>query len=225
MPAAAFFDIDGTLTSDNVWKGLIQFFQQRGERRGTYLLFSLVHYPIYFVRPLIGEAQFRRQWAAHLPWFFRGYTELQMNELARWVAHDYVAHHVRRDIFARLQTHLAQGEVVALVSAAPQPIVSAIAQLWGVPHGLGSPAEFKNGRYTGGMAGEPCLDAYKARYAKQYLAQRNLMVDFAASHAYADSYADLGLFDMVGHPVAVYPDEKLAAHAKARGWEIVANEH
>ena len=46
-------------------------------------------------------------------------------------------------------------------------------------------------------------------------------IDLTASYAYADSYSDLGLFEMVGHPVAVYPDKKLADLAREKGWRVV----
>ena len=42
-----------------------------------------------------------------------------------------------------------------------------------------------------------------------------------ASAAYADSYSDLGLFELVGRPVAVYPDRRLRRLAQARGWEVI----
>nr|NIU61734.1 HAD-IB family hydrolase [Stutzerimonas stutzeri] len=32
---------------------------------------------------------------------------------------------------------------------------------------------------------------------------------------------DIPLLERVGHPVAVYPDDGLAAHARSQGWEIV----
>ncbi|MEK7310504.1 MAG: hypothetical protein AAB382_00915 [Chloroflexota bacterium] len=49
-------------------------------------------------------------------------------------------------------------------------------------------------------------------------------IDLTASYAYADSYSDLGLFEMVGHPVAVYPDKKLADLAREKGWRVVGDE-
>ena len=222
---AAFFDIDGTLTSDNVWKGLMAFFKQRGERQWTHRLFLATHYPLALLRPLrlLSEADFRRAWASHLPWYFRGYDASQMQTLAEWVAHEFVARITRAKVLARLREHVEQGDVVALVSGAPAPIVAAIARLWGVAaeRALGSPVEFREGRYTSGMAEPPCIDAQKAVYARRCLAENSLNVDLAASFAYADSYSDLGLFEMVGKPVAVYPDPKLRALAVERGWRVV----
>jgi len=219
----AFFDIDGTLTSDNVWRGIMKFNSQRGERRGLHLAFWAYHFPVLLLRyaNLVSETNFRREWALHLPWYFKGYDEAQIDVLTDWVAHQYVPTCQREDLLEILRRHIAEGQVVALVSAAPTPIVQAIAKMWNVPHAVGSPLEMEAGRCTGRMPDEPCLDAHKARYLKQYLDQRGLAVDADASYAYADSYSDLGLFEMVGHPVAVYPDKQLAALAKERGWKVV----
>jgi phosphoserine phosphatase len=71
------------------------------------------------------------------------------------------------------------------------------------------------------MAGPPCIDAEKARYVRVHFERQGVDIDYANSYAYADSYSDLGLFGLVGHPVAVYPDRKLAAHAAAQGWEVI----
>jgi len=38
---------------------------------------------------------------------------------------------------------------------------------------------------------------------------------------YSDAYSDLPLLQSVTHPVAVQPDGRLRAHARARGWPIV----
>jgi HAD superfamily hydrolase (TIGR01490 family) len=223
QPAAALFDIDGTLTSDNVWKGVMAFFKQRNERQWTHRGFLMLHYPLVFLRPLhlLSEARFRSLWASHLPWYFRGYSEEQMTTMAEWVAREFVAHTQRDDILEKLREHLSRGDVVALVSGAPMPVAQAIARMWDVPHAVGSPAELQDGRYRGRLAGAPCIDEHKAVYARRYFADQRLTLDFSASYAYADSYSDLGLFEMVGHPVAVYPDQKLRALALERGWEVL----
>lgn len=221
--SAAFFDIDGTLTSDNVWKGIMNFFTRRGERRLTHAAFLTTHYSLALLRKLkaISETSFRKQWSAHLPWYYRGYDEAQMAALTEWVAREHVAPMTRPDTLAKLRHHLDRGDAVALVSGVATPFVEAIAKLWGVPHAIGSPAEVRNGHYTGGMAGAPCIDEQKAIYLKEYFSRSGLNVDFANSYAYADSYSDLGMLKLVGHPVAAYPDEKLATLAKAMKWQVI----
>jgi HAD superfamily hydrolase (TIGR01490 family) len=221
---AALFDIDGTLTTTNVWKGLMDYFARRGQRRLTHLAFVALHYPLAFLRPVgLPEATFRRLWSAHLPWYYRGFDDDQIQALAHWVAREYVSRVAREDVRTRLDNHRAQRHVVALVSGAPVEIVRAVAAMWHVPHAIGSPSERTAGRYTGRLAGPPCIDAHKALAVREHFARAGVDVDFAASYAYADSYADLGLFALVGHPVAVYPDQKLAAHAAAQGWEVIGS--
>ena len=39
--------------------------------------------------------------------------------------------------------------------------------------------------------------------------------------AYGDTWMDIPLLEHADHPVAVYPDEKLKALAKERGWEVI----
>ena len=227
MPSAAFFDIDGTLTSANVWRGLMDYFTTRRERRLTHLAFIAVHYPLAFLRPLglVSEATFRRTWGGHLPWYFRGYDASAMQRLAEWVARERVAQVTREDVLDVLRRHQAAGDVVVLVSGAPQELVAAIASMWRVDHGIGSPAEMRAGRYTGRLAGPPCIDEQMATYARRYISERGLNVDLSASYAYADSFADMGLFNMVGHPVAIYPDKKLASHAATHGWPTLPNKN
>jgi phosphoserine phosphatase len=90
-----------------------------------------------------------------------------------------------------------------------------------VRHVVGSVAERRGGRYTGRLAESPCVDERKAAYVRRYLSEQGLDIDLGASHAYADSYSDLGLFQLVGNPVAVYPDAQLAEHAERSGWAII----
>jgi phosphoserine phosphatase len=46
--------------------------------------------------------------------------------------------------------------------------------------------------------------------------------EFAESILYSDSHNDLPLLERVTRPVAVDPDEKLAARAKQRGWAVIS---
>jgi len=56
---------------------------------------------------------------------------------------------------------------------------------------------------------------------QEYLIDQGIKINFEDSYAYADSQTDLHLLEMVGHPVAVYPEEDLRHTADQRGWQIV----
>jgi phosphoserine phosphatase len=96
-----------------------------------------------------------------------------------------------------------------------------IAQQLGVPHAIGTPLEMRDGRYTGRIVPPLCQGEGKPRRVKSCLENLGLEVEWAASFAYADRDTDVPLFELVGHPVAVYPDEGLLAKARAQGWPVI----
>jgi phosphoserine phosphatase len=86
---------------------------------------------------------------------------------------------------------------------------------------VGTEIEIKDERFTGQVSSRVCMGTEKDRLTREFLHARGIEVDFGASYAYADSISDLPLFQMVGHPVAVYPDAQLAALAREKNWEIL----
>ncbi len=65
-----------------------------------------------------------------------------------------------------------------------------------------------------------CFTEGKAQRLEAYLSAHP-EVDPAACTAYADTYFDLPAMERVGHPVAVYPEPRLAAVAAERGWPVI----
>ncbi len=222
--ALAFFDIDGTLTSAHVWGGLMAYFKTRKQKRGTHWAYLAVHYPLYFLRKagLLGEEPFRRRWSADLGWYLRGESEASAAAIGDWIAQHYLEGTWHAPVRARLKEHLARGDTVVLVSAAPLPLVAAIARHLGVPHAVGTRFEIVDGRYTGRVIPPPTLNKQKLIQARAYLRSHGLPADWIDSWAYADSITDLALLEAVTHPVAVFPDEALRQTAVQRGWEIIA---
>jgi HAD superfamily hydrolase (TIGR01490 family) len=220
---AAFFDVDGTLTNERTWKGLLDYFQTNRLRRRTLLAFKAVHYPLYFIRRLglISESAFRGPWAANLAWFVRGFTEEEANQVWDWNVEHFIKRFWREDMLSVLEKHQKDGDLVMLVSSGPQPMMKTIACALGVEHAIGTRFEMHAGRYTGSSLKPICIDEYKAILAKETLQNLGIPVDFEASFAYADSTSDLLLLEMVGNPVAVYPGEQLKQIALQRGWRII----
>jgi HAD superfamily hydrolase (TIGR01490 family) len=219
---AAFFDVDGTLTTTNAWKGIMDYFRFHGKRRGTNLLFLLIHYPLYFIRRLgaISEGEFRSKWAAHLGWYFRGYSEEDGEKIWNWVVENYIIKSIRNDTYTILIEHLDDGDLVVLLSGGPVPLLKRIAQELGVEHVVGTQFEFRDGQFTGRVLGPVCMDDKKASLTQAYLTKKTLDVDMGISYAYADAISDLPLFEMVNNPVCVYPDQELREIAINREWRI-----
>lgn len=220
---AAFFDVGGTLIQTYVWNGLMAYFQAVGKRRLTYFAFWAYHSPLYILHKLglMSQDSVRTLWAANLSWFFRGYSLEEAQAIWDWIVLDYLADAWRADARNALVQHKADGHVVMLVSAGPLPLIERIAVEVGADYVVATSHEVKDGKYTGRVEGEVCIGANKPKFAKAKLEEIGLTVDYAASYAYGDSPGDRVLFDIVGNPVAVHPDELLLPIAMKEKWQIL----
>jgi HAD superfamily hydrolase (TIGR01490 family) len=222
---AAFFDLDGTLTSANVWRGFMAYFTVYNKKRWTYMLFMLTHLPLFLLKRvgLISEVEFRTPWAAHMAWFVRGMNREEADHIWNWVAESFLDanNHWRSDSCRLVGHHLAEEDIVVLVSSGPEPLIERLADSMGVCHAVGTRLEVApTGKYTGKSVPPVCIDQHKVTLARRHLDDLGLVIDYRASFAYADSITDLSLLEMVGHPVAVYPEPALRSLAQKRGWEI-----
>jgi HAD superfamily hydrolase (TIGR01490 family) len=220
---AAFFDVDGTLTTERVWRGIMEYFARRGERRWTHRFFWAYHLPVYLMYKLklVPQSSFRRPWAAHLAWFVRKLSVAEAEAVWDWVTEDYLKPFWRKDALERINAHKRSGHLVVLVSAGPTPLEMRIAGKVGADFAIGTDFEQNSGYYTGRISGPVCIDAQKAKLARKAIIQRNLDVNFEASKAYADSAGDVHLLEMVGSPIAFHPDDELRPIAEARGWQVI----
>ncbi len=217
---AAFFDVDGTLTSGRTWKGFMEYFRQNHLRRSTHYLYMAYHYPLYFLKKLglISEGRFRAPWAANMAWFVGGYS-LEQAERVWDFSVDYLDRYWRPDMIGILDEHRHNGDLVMLVSSSPEPLLCKTAQKLGVDHFVGTKFEIKDGFYTGRSLKPTCIEGYKASMARDYLAGKGFQVDYGGSYSYADSIADLHMLKMAGNPTAVYADESLIEIANQNGWK------
>lgn len=222
---AALFDVDGTLFTGHVWRGMLEYFRRT---RGVWpvRVFWYAHMPAYFLRKLrmINEEQFRGPWGAHLAWLANGWNADQLRGLYDFIAHEYVTPYRREDTIGLLRDHNAQGHVTVLVSTGFTDMVAAIGQTIGAQVAVGSDLEMRAGRCTGRSVPPVVIGAQKGVAAKAKLAALGYDVDYAQSFAYADSITDMGLFDIVGNPRPVYADEELARVAQLKGWPVFGSE-
>jgi HAD superfamily hydrolase (TIGR01490 family) len=117
-----------------------------------------------------------------------------------------------------VQHHRGRGERVYVVSATLQEIVEHIADDLGFDGAIGSTCEIVDGKYTGRTL-RAAHGVGKARALRELAAADGL--DLSASTAYSDSYTDLPFLEAVGFPVAVNPDRRLKAIARARAWPTI----
>jgi phosphoserine phosphatase len=115
--------------------------------------------------------------------------------------------------------HLASGNEVWLVTAAPEDMAKLIADRLGFTGALGTKVAIENGKYLGHLNGKILHGIEKARAVRELAAERGFSLNNC--HAYSDSASDFPLLQSVGTPHAINPDARLRIKALAENWEII----
>jgi HAD superfamily hydrolase (TIGR01490 family) len=215
----ALFDLDNTLLtgdSDYEWG---QFLVDRGVlERESYEAQNRAYYDQYVAGTLdIHE---------FLGFALRPLASHTRQDLDRWHG-EFMAARILPMIApgARelVREHRDAGDLCAIITATNSFVTGPIAREFGVPHLIATEPETKAGRFTGRVAGVPCFRDGKVKRLEQWLAgQGRRLADYAESAFYSDSHNDLALLERVTRPVAVDPDERLAAEARRRGWAVLS---
>lgn len=210
------------MTKSNVWRGVIDYFKIHRLRRWTHLAYMAYHYPIYIAyrMSIISDGTFRKPWPAHLGWYVRGYRIEEADQVWSWVVETLVKKIWRNDTCQLLHRRRKEGFFTVLVSGTPAPLLERISQEIEADYCIGTGLEIEAGKYTGRSRGPACIGEQKVILTRKYFESIGIVIDDKASYAYADSVSDKDLLEMVGNPVATYPDEKLRQIAIQRNWQI-----
>lgn len=119
-----------------------------------------------------------------------------------------------------LQQHRNNGDYLLIITATNSFITHPIAKHLGVDHILATDPEVVDGCYTGEILGTPCFQEGKVIRLNEWLATTGHSLD--GSYFYSDSINDLPLLELVTHPVAVDPDERLRQIAEGRNWPVIS---
>jgi HAD superfamily hydrolase (TIGR01490 family) len=219
---AAIFDLDGTLYTGHIGTGIARHHRMHRVKRTQLYFYMATHFPMWPLQRLglVSDATARELWARHMGWTVGGWTIKEAAAAFAWIAEEYVQPLVRPDVLARVREHQARNHRVILVSGTLAPLLGEIGRQLGIEETVGTPLVLRAGRYTGASERPICQGQGKVLRLEAHVGDDNPVL-WSQSHAYADSYTDLPLLERVGRPVAVYPDDQLAAHARNRGWEIM----
>jgi HAD superfamily hydrolase (TIGR01490 family) len=214
---AAFFDVDNTLV-----RGSTLYFLGRGMyQRGYFTKADISRFVVANLRfRMTGmekqEVIERFQKAATD--FVGGHQVSDILKLGEEIYDEYVSPKLWQRTCEIAREHLAKGESVWLVTAAPQDMAEIIANRLGFTGAIGSKVIIKDGIYSGELDGKILHGVEKAS-AIRALAQEH-GYDLNESYSYSDSHNDLPLLTAVGHPSAINPDAILRIKALAEGWPI-----
>lgn len=206
-------DLMGTLTTGSPVLGLVDWVRHNQSKwQANWYMLSML--PGYFLakRGLINWQRWGQGLMVNSLSMIKNADPQKFDEVAEWIVEADLWKKRRDDVIQRLNNHAGDGVQVYIASSVHEPGVMAFARRIGA-QAIGTPVEFINGHVR--IAGELVADDKKI---EQVLTR--LGVD-RVDYAYGDTALDIPLLEHAKHPVAVYPDEKLRATAKERGWEIM----
>ncbi len=121
-----------------------------------------------------------------------------------------------RDLVQRCR---AEGHDVVLVSGALDFLMERLAKDLGAKDFIANRLEIKDGYATGKLLRPIVAGPEKARLIREWA--RDHGHDLAECFAYSDSYSDVPMLSVVGHPCVVNPDIRLGNLARTYAWPVL----
>ncbi|GAB3276833.1 HAD-IB family hydrolase [Parahaliea aestuarii] len=214
-PAVAFFDLDGTLIAGYSIVAMAWETARHGARHGELKQSLRVMRDLLRQRTRDTGGNYHRL-VRRLTRSLAGISEQTLSELGERAYHNTLARSLFREAIALVEAHRAAGHHLVIVTAASQYQVEPIARVLGIGEICCTRLEVVDGNFTGKVINPMCYGEGKSLAARRIARQQG--VKLRDCWFYTDSSADLPLLKEVGHPVAVNPSDRLAAHARAEQW-------
>lgn len=217
MPAAAFYDLEGTLVSTNLVHtlGFYARNQQGLLRSIRKSAATLVSIPLFaatdaYSRMVFNDLFFKR---------YKGETQDRLRFLADDLFEKVLKPAIFPGAFELIQKSRSLGLRQVVVTGALDISVERLMEHLGVDDFVANRLEFVNGVATGRLLPPVLASATKASWMRTYAEREG--INLSASYAYSDSMSDLPMLSIVGHPAAVNPDMRLRQTALHHDWPIL----
>jgi HAD superfamily hydrolase (TIGR01490 family) len=212
---AAFFDMDHTITWENSGLSFIRYSREKGLVSTGHLVKSFFKIILYRLSLLNIERWYEKNMeslaGANLP-------DLE-NFCSVWFR-ETLGKAIYREAIDLMEGHRRGGLRVAIISNAPSFFVKPMALALGIEDIISTQVEISEGVLTGKLIKPLCYGEGKKLYALKWAGENG--IDLEKSYFYTDSYFDMALMKVVGHPVATNPDMKLRKAAVEYNWPVLA---
>ncbi len=212
--AASYFDVDGTLVSTNLVHPTLFYLMNQGTPVQTAMRVgrALMKAPAM----AFAELADRRTFNELLYSSYEGMSEDRLVLLADEVFDRVIRPSIFPSARDLVKSNQDRGNVVVLVSGALDFILRLLADHLGAPDLIANRLEMKDGHATGKLLKPVVAGPEKARLIREHAREHGHDLDDC--FAFSDSYSDLPMLSVVGHPAAVNPDARLKLLAKAYSW-------
>ncbi|MDX2381690.1 MAG: HAD-IB family phosphatase [Acidimicrobiia bacterium] len=211
----AVFDLENTLIASNVVESYSWLATRRLDtpERVRYVLRTLIEAPGLLKLDRIDRTDFLR----HFYRRYEGAPVAQIEEDAREMLTQLIVAKSFPAGIRRVREHRALGHRTVLITGALGFVVEGLRPLF--DEIVAAEMSIRpDGTYSGQMSEVPPTGEARAQILADYCDAEGFRLSECV--AYADASSDLPLFEVVGFPVAVNPETRLAAIARKRGWLV-----
>jgi HAD superfamily hydrolase (TIGR01490 family) len=215
--AASYFDVDGTLVRTNLIHPTV--FYLLNQQTPVHTVSGLLRAAFRAPKMALAELVDRRLFNELLFSVYEGMSQDRLRVLAD-EAFDKV---IKKALYPEAKSLVArcreQGQDVVLVSGALDFLMELLKDHLGATAVIANRLEIKDGYATGRLLRPVVAGPEKARLIRDHARAHGH--DLADCFAYSDSYSDVPMLSVVGHPAAVNPDMRLTRLADTYGWPIL----
>ena len=215
--AASYFDVDGTLVSTNLIPPTLYYLLNQPTPLDV--LSGLGKALLKAPAMVMAEWRDRRLFNEMLFSVFKGMSEDRLVFLAEDVFERVLRPNLYPGAKDIVQTSLDKGHEVILVSGALDVLMDHLVTHLGAHGYIANRLEIKDLRCTGKLMRPVVAGPNKALLVRDHARAAGHNLDDC--FAYSDSYSDVAMMSIVGYPVAVNPDRRLAMLADAYNWPII----
>ena len=212
--AAAYFDVDGTLVTTNLVHPTLYYLANQATPLQTMRQVgrALLRAPAMGLAELVDRRTFNELLYAS----YEGMSEDRLLLLADDVFETVIKPSLFPAARSLVQQNRDAGHDVVLVSGALDFVLARLADHIGATDVISNRLEMKDGVATGKLLKPVVAGPEKARLIRNHARSRGYDLDDC--FAFSDSYSDVPMLSVVGHPAAVNADKRLTLMAKAYSW-------
>lgn len=216
----AIFDFDGTLYEKETFQVMMNHLKKHPDYHTRYSGFFRWVLP-RFIGYKVKLYPEHRMKEGSMQSYLTALRNLSKDEIDAYLKE--IANKMRDDfnpeVLEKLKQHIEEDVYVMLVSGAFTPLVQFATEDLNFDEVIGTDIPYNDKVVDHTIPVNHVNGIRKNKKNEEVL--HGKQIDWDNSYAYADSYSDLSVLELVGNPVAVQPEQRLLTIAKQRNWDVI----
>jgi HAD superfamily hydrolase (TIGR01490 family) len=215
--SAAFYDVDGTLIKANIVHAFAFYALNQPSlvASAAKTLRTAASLPFFWAADKLSRKYFNELFYR----YYKGQSEDRLVVLAEEMFEDVIKPTIYPGTRDLIEESRRAGCRQVMLSGGLDFVMRPLCKYLEMDDMICNRLEFVDGYATGGLRKPFVGGAHKAVIIRDYAKKHDL--DLTRCWAYSDSYSDMTMLAVVGHPTAVNPDWRLRAIARSYDWPVM----